>query len=250
MSKNHGSKIIKRTVSFDYHIRRSARARKTRIVVTNNKIEVVAPLQITEQALHDFVYEKRNWINVALGKIQRQYASLKKMGPENYRSGVEVPYQGIMHALTVQPAQSLPISIQFSDQNGFTIHLPETGQIGSSDKIRVALTDWMKNKAGVEGNRYVRIHADKHQLFPRSLRIKTQKSRWGSCGVNDDINLNWLLILAPPKVMEYVVVHELCHLQYRNHSRHFWLLVADHMPDYQCYRNWLSEHGQRLMLGL
>lgn len=250
MSQNHGNNYFKRAVAFDYQIRRSACARKTRIVVTNDKIEVVAPLTIGEQALHDFVHVKRDWIQAALGKIQRQHASLKKLAPEIYRSGVEVPYQGGLYALTVQSEATRQSSVEFSAQSGFTVSLPDSEQGADSDKIRAALAAWMKQQAGEKAVRYIRMHADKHGLHPRSLRIKVQKSRWGSCGINDDINLNWLLILAPPKVMEYVVVHELCHLHYRNHSQHFWLLVADHMPDYQRYRNWLGENGQRLMLGL
>jgi predicted metal-dependent hydrolase len=93
-------------------------------------------------------------------------------------------------------------------------------------------------------------HSPKHQLYPRSLCIKTQKTRWGSCGPNNDINLNWLLMLAPPVVLEYVVVHELCHIQHKNHSKDFWLLVAKHMPDYLTHRRWLKANGASLMRGL
>ena len=87
-------------------------------------------------------------------------------------------------------------------------------------------------------------------LYPRFIKIKTQKSRWGSCGIHNDINLNWLLILAPPQVMEYVVIHELCHIKERNHSQKFWLLVKSHLADYQIQRNWLKKEGRRLMQGL
>jgi predicted metal-dependent hydrolase len=82
------------------------------------------------------------------------------------------------------------------------------------------------------------------------LRIKTQKSRWGSCGPNNDINLNWLLMLAPAAALEYVVVHELCHIKHKNHSAAFWQLVAEHLPNYQQQRHWLKQHGARVMQGL
>ncbi|MDD5272957.1 MAG: M48 family metallopeptidase, partial [Methylovulum sp.] len=90
-------------------------------------------------------------------------------------------------------------------------------------------------------------HGAKRQLLPRSVIIKTQKSRWGSCGIHNDININWLLIMAPPEVLEYVVVHELCHIQVRNHSAQFWALVAEHLPDYQSPRQWLKQQGGDLM---
>nr|WP_305906692.1 M48 family metallopeptidase [Methylomarinum sp. Ch1-1]MDP4519390.1 M48 family metallopeptidase [Methylomarinum sp. Ch1-1] len=108
----------------------------------------------------------------------------------------------------------------------------------------------MKEQARKEVTLYVEKHGQRHRLYPRSIRIKTQKSRWGSCGIHDDINMNWLLIIAPPAVMEYVVVHELCHIRHRNHSQDFWQLVEDHLPDYRRHRNWLKQHGHSLMLGL
>ena len=95
------------------------------------------------------------------------------------------------------------------------------------------------------------VSADKIEVVaPRSLKIKTQKSRWGSCGPNNDINMNWLLMLAPPEAMEYVVVHELCHIIHKNHSKDFWGLVAEHLPAYQQQRLWLKQQGVSLMKGL
>jgi predicted metal-dependent hydrolase len=66
---------------------------------------------------------------------------------------------------------------------------------------------------------------------------------------HNDIQINALLIIAPPAVLEYVVVHELCHIQIRNHSPQFWVLVADHLPDYKTPHRWLKQHGSRLMQG-
>jgi predicted metal-dependent hydrolase len=108
----------------------------------------------------------------------------------------------------------------------------------------------MKQRSKQHVEQLVRQHADKKQLFPQAVRIKTQKSRWGSCGIRNDININWLLIMAPPEVLEYVVVHELCHIRVRNHSIHFWALVGEHLPDYKRHRYWLKKHGNSLMKGL
>ena len=107
----------------------------------------------------------------------------------------------------------------------------------------------MKKQLLLEVTRLVKQHAAKHQLVPRTLNIKNQKSRWGSCGIHNDIQINALLIIAPPAVLEYVVVHELCHIQIRNHSPQFWALVFDHLPDYKTPHSWLKQHGSRLMQG-
>lgn len=243
-------KFARRSPPFDYQIRRSLRAKKTRIVVTGDKIEVVAPKQISEQKIHAFVHEQQAWVMQAVGKIQRRLEAVESMVPAEYRHGVKVPYRGQHYPLTIKASVLRRVKIEFVPETGFIAHLPDASEGESSELIRTSLMKWMRKQAAIEGADYVRKHVEKHNLKPRSLRIKTQKSRWGSCGIHDDINLNWLLIIAPPQVMEYVVVHELCHIRHRNHSDAFWQLVEDHMPDYRQRRAWLKQHGQSLMLGL
>ena len=81
-----------------------------------------------------------------------------------------------------------------------------------------------------------------------SISIRDQKTRWGSCSSRGTLSYNYRLIFAPPKVLDYVVVHELCHLTYLNHSKDFWNKVASVMPDYKVYKNWLKEHGHELTI--
>lgn len=80
----------------------------------------------------------------------------------------------------------------------------------------------------------------------KKIVIREQKTRWGSCSGRGTLSFNWRLMLAPPKVLDYVVVHELCHLLHMNHSKDFWNAVERVMPDYREYRNWLKEHGREL----
>lgn len=81
-----------------------------------------------------------------------------------------------------------------------------------------------------------------------SITIRDQKSRWGSCSSRGTLSFNYRLIFAPPKVLDYVVVHELCHLTHMNHSKDFWSMVEGIMPEYKIYKTWLREHGQELNL--
>ena len=78
------------------------------------------------------------------------------------------------------------------------------------------------------------------------ITVRDQKTRWGSCSSTGTLSLNYRLMFAPPRVLDYVVIHELCHLTHMNHSREFWNLVASVMPEYKIHRNWLKEHGQEL----
>ena len=80
------------------------------------------------------------------------------------------------------------------------------------------------------------------------ISIRDQKTRWGSCSSEGNLSFNWRLILAPPNVLDYVVVHELCHRKEMNHSHEFWALVESIMPNYKEYRKWLRINGKNLTL--
>ena len=80
------------------------------------------------------------------------------------------------------------------------------------------------------------------------ISIRDQKTRWGSCSSEGNLSFNWRLILAPPDVLDYVVIHELCHRKEMNHSKEFWALVESLMPEYKERRKWLRENGNNLTL--
>lgn len=82
---------------------------------------------------------------------------------------------------------------------------------------------------------------------PKRVQIRDQRSRWGSCSTRGTLSFNWRLVLAPFEVLDYVVVHELCHLREPNHSRRFWKLVELRRPDWRAQRDWLHEHGPELL---
>jgi predicted metal-dependent hydrolase len=79
------------------------------------------------------------------------------------------------------------------------------------------------------------------------IEIRDQRTRWGSCSTRGTLSFNWRLVLAPFEVLDYVVVHELCHLREPNHSRRFWRLVEARRPDWRVQRDWLHEHGPELL---
>lgn len=99
------------------------------------------------------------------------------------------------------------------------------------EKAREVLNQRTAYYAGMMGVTYGRI------------AIREQKTRWGSCSAQGNLNFNWKLILMPPGVLDYVVVHELAHRREMNHSGRFWDLVASYMPEYEKYRRWLKENG-------
>jgi predicted metal-dependent hydrolase len=84
-------------------------------------------------------------------------------------------------------------------------------------------------------------------VAPARIQIRDQRSRWGSCSTRGTLSFNWRLVLAPFDVLDYVVVHELCHLREPNHSRRFWRLVEQRRPEWRAQRDWLHEHGPELL---
>lgn len=236
-------------MSLDYHIRRSARAKWTRIVVSAEKIEVVAPLDMPNQHIEQFVHSKQAWIATALKKVRLKKPAPASVVPRHYQNGALVPYQGGHYPLVCKATTLKNPKVELD--NVFIVHLPVSlAGHAQGDVIKVALMAWMKQAVKLKVMGYIQQHAPRWQLFPTAVRIKAQTSRWGSCSGVNAININWRLILAPPVILEYVVVHELCHIQEKNHSVAFWQLVATHMPDYQQHRGWLKQYGASLMRGL
>lgn len=93
----------------------------------------------------------------------------------------------------------------------------------------------------------VAYYAEKMQISYGRITIRNQKTRWGSCSGKGNLNFNCLLMLTPPEVLDYVIVHELCHRKEMNHSQRFWKEVEKVLPDYQARRRWLKENGNRII---
>ena len=115
-----------------------------------------------------------------------------------------------------------------------------------SDDIRDALISWYKDHAYKKLQAKVKRYSKLMNVTPASMKIRDYKARWGSCSNKGLVQFNWKIIIAPNNAVDYVVVHELCHLIEHNHSANFWKLVKAVMPDYEVQREWLRENGHLL----
>lgn len=111
---------------------------------------------------------------------------------------------------------------------------------------KAVFTEWLKTEAETYIASRCRRLAKKHEFEFNRLSIKDQKTRWGSCSSKKNLNFNIRLMLTPKKVIDYVIIHELCHLKQMNHSARFWNLVESIMPDYMVWEKWLSVEGKNL----
>jgi predicted metal-dependent hydrolase len=223
-----------------YRVRRNSRARKLRVWVSSEQGVVVtlphrAPMrEVTESFVQweDWLEEKVNLKGAWNGPVVREYAT-----------GSSIHYLGVAHKLDicVLPLDRKRSRISIGD-GILKMELPAQGVLSP----RPALEKFLKNKARQEFHSRVEHWSQITQLFPERIMVGDRTSRWGSCSSTGTLSFCYRLILAPPHVMDAIVVHELCHLKYMNHSKKFWALVEQHIPEYEEVRQWLADHASDL----
>lgn len=113
---------------------------------------------------------------------------------------------------------------------------------------RKELEKWYRKEAAVVLAKKAAGYAQQMHVYFKELHIKDQKSRWGSCSSRRSLNFNWRILMAPEPVCDYVLIHELCHLNHMNHSKDFWQMVERYCPEYKQYKLWLKENIRLLYL--
>jgi hypothetical protein len=212
-----------------YTVRRSARARRVRVNVhAHTGVEVVLPQRAPERAAAAAVSELRPWIERRLREARDVLDHVAA------RAGT-VPYLDASLELVAQPGR------ERVHRDGERLLVP----VGDS---RPALERFYRRAARAE----IAPRLDRATQAAGSsysgLDIRGQRTRWASCSANGRMSFNWRLLLAPERVLEYVVWHEVCHLEILDHSPRFWALVARRWPGYQRDRAWLRQHGATLVL--
>ena len=127
----------------------------------------------------------------------------------------------------------------------YALSLPRPGDDAA---VRSALRAALSRRALERIRARLAYYAPRIGVTPGRIAIRDQKTRWGSCSSKGNLNFNWKLIMAPPRCLDYVVIHELCHLAVFNHSPRFWAMVAAQMPDYEPWKKWLKTHAGDLYL--
>jgi predicted metal-dependent hydrolase len=226
-----------------YQLRRSARARRLRITVRPGRVEVVAPRRMRDGDIAAFVEQSRAWIDAKLAALQRVLAA--HPGSTRLTDGSTILYRGEPVQLRVR-AGARP---QVREESGIEVTVRAVlGDVDREAAVERMLMRWLRWSAQDDALSYVHRHGPRHDLMPAAVRIKQHKRLWGSCTAKGAINLDWRLILAPPAVFEYVVVHELCHLREPNHQAPFWRLVGEILPGFERQRRWLRTNGHLLTL--
>jgi len=216
---------------------RTNRRKTATVKVEEGKVSVVVPESLPATRIEALVTRKTRWIKE---KLQIHENSIF-VRPKEYVSGESFTYLGHNYRLKVKTAPAPSVRLL---GGRLVVALPDGDN--RRERVRMALTAWFREHAEAKLREKAERYAKIVGVTPSSVGIKTFKSRWGSCTIGGRILLNWRIIIAPNRIVDYVVVHELCHLKQHDHSPAFWRCVERVIPDYQECREWLKVNGRWL----
>ena len=221
-----------------YAIRRSARRKKTVTVDPVGGVVLLAPEHLGPDELDGIVSRKAEWI---VQRLRQAKSHGPPPSPREFVSGESVLYLGRHYRLKVQPHASGEAKLR-----GGWLHVPAPEEARQSAQVRDAVIAWFRRHAARRlPERVVAWRAKADAQMPPVI-VSNQQKRWGSCDRNGTIRLNWRIIQAPMRLVDYVVVHELVHLRHRGHGREYWQAVGRVMPDYERRREDLRRCGAGL----
>ena len=226
-----------------YSVRRSKRARKITIHFDAEKgFRLVAPSR-AGRINYDAVFrESQAWVLRMLEQA-RQYHACHQA--RQYQDGAAFPYLGQSLPMRIFPEDDRAAIRILHEPDHFKVYLP-TERARDQSALRQAFEMHYRRRAKAYLPPRVARLAAEHGFTYNQLRIKNQKTRWGSCSAKRNLNLNLRLMMTPPEAIDYIIIHELCHLRELNHSMKFWALVARHCPEYEKWQRWFKENSRQL----
>ena len=233
------SSLIFDTKKIEYNVIYSKRKTLEISIKAPGIITVRAPIYMSEEQIEKNVRNKSKWIIEKLAILSKvDITPIKK----EYVEGETFIYRGENYLLKVVIDEKLKKPEVKLYEDKLIITMPRQDE----EAIKDAIWSWYKNEAKMTIADRVEHYSRYFNLKPNNIKIKAQKTRWGSCTYKNDLAFNYKLIMMPPQVLDYVVIHEMCHMEHKDHSKNFWSRVSSIMPDYKDKRKWLKEHGMKL----
>lgn len=205
----------------------------------DKNMSIKTNIQTTQKQIIDFLISKKNWIE----KNSNRFLMLKRQFVEpTCCEGAAFPFLGELKYLHFEVTKK--IKIHFVIEDGFLVCYRPVADINSTVNSDVFFSK-LKIFYKKESEKYLKYRLNKWteiiELKPKKLSFRLNKTRWGSCSSNKHISLNWKLICQQPVLIDYVIVHELCHLRHLNHSADFWSLIELHIPNFREVQNTLQQ---------
>ncbi len=216
-------------------ITRSNRSTLALSILKDGQIVVKAPMRLSSESIQRFIYEKQGWIMQKLAIIEGN-----KQKYDDVISYRKFMLFGNKYDLKIANVKKIE-----TGKNETTIYFPSGID---NDKILPKLKAWYKKQAKMVLEERVNYLCSKLRLTPSGMRISDSKGRWGACNSRGVISFNFRVVMLEPVIIDYVIIHELCHLVEMNHSKRFWNLVSSFMPAATSAKNKIKEYG--FLLGL
>ncbi|HWJ02239.1 MAG TPA: SprT family zinc-dependent metalloprotease [Verrucomicrobiae bacterium] len=206
-------------------------------------LSVTVPKGFDLKRLDEIIAAKEDWILQSLAKLATQ-----KQAERQYVTGEILPFLGREYPLAVKEFEQNHISVELKASE-FAASVPAALQGEKRRELLAkAVEKWYIQTARAYIPQRVANLNQKLQFDYNRVTIRNQRTRWGSCSGQKNLNFNWRLLLAPQKILDYIIMHELAHLKEMNHSQRFWELVEEIYPDYTAAEKWLKVNGSSLKL--
>ncbi|MHB1115192.1 M48 family metallopeptidase [Sideroxydans sp.] len=214
-----------------YILKRSGKRRSIGLRIDERGLTVSMPLRASEQWLHSVLQDKASWV---LDKLENWQVA--KVMPIVWQDGASIPFRGEEITLRVVPDLfGAPLCLQ-----GESLLLQLNG-VATPQRIEKLVSQWYREQALQVFEECVAHFAPLMEVAPRTIRLSSARTQWGSCSARGVISLNWQLVKLSLPLIDYVVIHELAHLKEMNHSAAFWRVVASVCPDHKELRTALRD---------
>ncbi len=223
----------------DVEVIRSRRRKTISIKIVEARVSISVPYRLSKSRIEEVLFKKSRWIQKKLF----EYSQREPVITKQYVSGEVFYFLGKKYSLRVHIGDEHLVQLD-RNRGNLLITLPD--QWNTSKRIRQCLAQWFYEQAEAVLREKVLHYSEIVGVQPSAVEVKTYKARWGSCTSLAKVQFNWKLIMAPHHIIDYVVVHELCHILEMNHSPRFWVQVEQVTPDYKACRQWLKENGASL----
>lgn len=233
----------------EYKVIRSHR-KTLALQVRFGQVLVRAPYVVDDTFINALIRKKSAWLKAKVVE-QSQSESLCC----NFSQNSRLFLFGRLTTLHISFAKksSILLTEDFNQQQILSIALAERNKkkLSNSEQIssvvKKHIEQYFKQQAEDIIPQKVALYSQLTSLIPASIKIRQYRSRWGSCNNRGELSFNYLLMMLPNYVIDYVIVHELCHLQHLNHSKAFWQLVAKHFPNYRQAKQWVKSNQSALL---
>ena len=220
------------TKTIEYKIIRKPRLKHTYIEVNREGVIVKANYRVSESDIEAFILKKSSWIL----KHLKRYEEIEKESPKDKDN--RIYYLGRLYPMQIIKEERVDTVLEF-DNSEFVIRTPKNR---SDEAIQRSIDNFYKEKAKEIISPIVMKWSEETGLIPERVTFRRATRRWGSCSYHNRISLNYYLMKLPMRCIEYVVVHELSHIKYKNHSADFWRLVGSYIPNYKDIEKELKEY--------